>query len=116
MHCMDGRGTLFTRRGALGAIGGIGAASLTSGAQAAEIAPNWSALAAAYTVPDWFRDAKFGIWAHWSAQCVPEFGDWYGRKMYVEGDPFYQHHLKHYGHPADRGFLEIENAWKAENW
>jgi hypothetical protein len=69
-----------------------------------------------HRVPDWFRDAKFGIWAHWSAQCVPEYGDWYGRQMYLQGNPFYEHHLKHYGHPADRGFLEIENAWKAENW
>ncbi len=78
--------------------------------------PNWSSIAAAFRVPDWFRDAKFGIWAHWSAQCVPEFGDWYGRKMYIQGDPFYEHHLKNYGHPADTGFIEIENRWKAENW
>jgi alpha-L-fucosidase len=82
----------------------------------AAIDPNWSALTAAYKVPDWFRDAKFGIWAHWSAQCVPEQGDWYGRLMYQQDHPMYAHHLKTYGHPADTGFLDIENRWKAENW
>lgn len=111
-----GRGALFTRRHALGALGGIGAGALATGARAAEIAPNWSSLAAAYAVPEWFRDAKFGIWAHWSAQCVPEFGDWYGRQMYQQGNPFYDHHVQHYGHPADTGFIEIENLWKAEHW
>lgn len=79
-------------------------------------APNWQSLKAGYTAPDWFRDAKFGIWAHWSAQCVPEAGDWYARQMYIQGDPAYTHHLKTYGHPADGGFMEMENRWKAENW
>src|SRR5690349_7338769 len=37
---------------------------------------DWDSLKG-YKTPDWFRDAKFGIWAHWSAQCVPEQGDWY---------------------------------------
>lgn len=106
-----------TRRSMLGGMGaGTAAALAPLPASAAPIEPNWSSLGAAYSVPDWFRDAKFGIWAHWSAQCVPEFGDWYGRKMYIQGDPFYEHHLKTYGHPADTGFMEIENRWKAENW
>ena len=48
--------------------------------------PNWESLKA-YRYPDWFRDAKFGIWAHWSPQCVPEQGDWYARGMYVQGSP-----------------------------
>ncbi|MES2441872.1 MAG: alpha-L-fucosidase [Pseudomonadota bacterium] len=110
-----GRGALFTRRQTLGTLGSVGAATLASSARA-EIAPNWSSLAAAYKVPDWFRDAKFGIWAHWGPQCVPEHGDWYGRQMYQQGNPFYEHHLKHYGHPADTGFLDIIGKWKAENW
>lgn len=102
----------WTRRGVFGA-----ATALAGAAQArAGIPANWSALAASYRVPDWFRDAKFGIWAHWSAQCVPEFGDWYGRQMYQQGNPYYDHHLTHYGHPADTGFMEIENRWKAEAW
>lgn len=44
--------------------------------------PNWESLKA-YQCPDWFRDAKFGIWAHCSPQRVPEQGDWYARGMYV---------------------------------
>jgi len=78
--------------------------------------PEWSSLVSQYQAPDWFRDAKFGIWAHWSAQCVPEDGDWYARNMYVQGSEQYNHHLQHYGHPADSGFMEIDNLWKAENW
>jgi alpha-L-fucosidase len=98
---------------------GLAAASLSPGAAFAANAPgpfqgSWESLAAGYQTPDWFRDAK--IWAHWSAQCVPEFGDWYGRLMYVQGDPFYAHHLKHYGHPSRTGFMEIENLWTAKNW
>jgi alpha-L-fucosidase len=69
-----------------------------------------------YRVPDWFRDAKFGIWAHWSAQCVPEQGDWYARQMYLQGNPVYEHHLATYGHPSVFGFMEIDNLWKAERW
>src|SRR3569833_3336475 len=66
--------------------------------------PQWDSLTAQYQAPDWFRDAKFGIWAHWSAQCVPEAGDWYARNMYLQEQKQYQHHLEHYGHPADTGF------------
>jgi alpha-L-fucosidase len=73
--------------------------------------------------PDWFRDAKFGIWAHWGPQCVPEFGDWYGRLMYVQGrqqwqqgETPYEHHLRHYGHPSRTGFIDIIGRWKAEHW
>ena len=46
--------------------------------------PNWESLKQ-YECPEWFRDAKFGIWACWSPQCVPEQGDWYARQMYIQG-------------------------------
>jgi alpha-L-fucosidase len=38
-----------------------------------------------YLAPQWFRDANFGIWAHWGPQSASEVGDWYARRMYVEG-------------------------------
>jgi alpha-L-fucosidase len=78
--------------------------------------PQWDSLTAQYQAPDWFRDAKFGIWAHWSAQCVPEAGDWYARQMYIQGHKQYDDHLARFGHPADSGFMEMNNRWKAENW
>jgi hypothetical protein len=65
--------------------------------------PNWESLQR-YQFPEWFRDAKFGIWAHWSAQCVPEQGDWYARGMYQEGSGQYNYHVEHYGHPSQFGF------------
>lgn len=78
--------------------------------------PTWESLVKNYRVPEWFRDAKFGIWAHWSAQCVPEQGDWYARRMYIQGDSAYEYHIKTYGHPSRFGFMEIDNLWKAERW
>ena len=78
--------------------------------------PSWESLQKNYRCPDWFRDAKFGIWAHWSAQCVPEMGDWYARQMYLQGDKTYQYHIEHYGHPSKFGFMEFDNLWKAEKW
>jgi alpha-L-fucosidase len=77
--------------------------------------PSWESLQQ-YKCPDWFRDAKFGIWAHWSAQCVPEQGDWYARRMYIQGDSAYVYHVANYGHPSKFGFMEIDNLWKAERW
>src|SRR6476619_194806 len=78
---------------------------------------------ASRVAPDWFRDAKFGIWAHWGPQCVPEFGDWYGRLMYLQGrQPWqqgetpYDNHLRRYGHPSRTGFIDIIGRWKAEHW
>jgi alpha-L-fucosidase len=76
---------------------------------------SWESLKQ-YRAPDWFRDAKFGIWAHWTAQCVPEQGDWYARRMYLQGDPAYNFHLETYGHPSEVGFMEIDRRWKAEAW
>lgn len=69
-----------------------------------------------YHCPDWFRDAKFGIWAHWTAQCVPEHGDWYARKMYIQGDHDYEYQVSHYGHPSKVGFKDIDHLWHAEHW
>ncbi len=69
-----------------------------------------------YSCPEWFRDAKFGIWAHWGPQAVPRQGDWYARRMYQENDPAYKYHLEHYGHPSVFGYKDIIPLWKAERW
>lgn len=80
------------------------------------VAATWESLEQHYRCPEWFRDAKFGIWAHWSAQSVPEQGDWYARNMYIQGSRQYQYHVSHYGYPADVGFMEFDHRWTAEHW
>src|SRR5271166_4369415 len=70
----------------------------------------------AYHAPDWFRDAKFGIWAHWGPQSAPGDGDWYARRMYVEEEPQYKFHLEHYGHPSKVGYKDVITTFKAEKW
>ena len=79
-------------------------------------APTWDSLAGNYHCPEWFRDAKFGMWAHWTAQCVPEQGDWYARQMYIQGNGQYNYHVRTYGHPTKFGFMELDNLWKADKW
>lgn len=69
-----------------------------------------------FKTPDWFRDAKFGIWSHWGPQSVPMYGDWYARRMYEEGTDQYKYHVRHYGHPSKFGYKDICALWKAEKF
>jgi alpha-L-fucosidase len=82
-----------------------------------------------YQYPEWFRDAKFGIWAHWGPQAVPRQGDWYAKKMYQnqawdwsknafsdKPDEHYTYHVANYGHPSKFGYKDIIPLWKAERW
>lgn len=77
--------------------------------------PSWQSLMQ-YEVPTWFKNAKFGIWAHWGPQCQPEAGDWYARHMYYEGHWQNKYHIEKYGHPSEFGFKDVINDWKAEEW
>ena len=84
--------------------------------------PNWESLAQ-YKAPEWFQDAKFGIWAVWSPNSIPEQGDWYAQNMYqnkvkATGQPhrMYAYHVTHYGHPSKFGFKDVINTWHAERW
>ncbi|MHB1033200.1 MAG: alpha-L-fucosidase [Pirellulales bacterium] len=69
-----------------------------------------------YQYPDWFRDAKLGMWAHWGPQAVPMAGDWYARNMYLQGSAQYKDHLAKYGHPTKHGYKDIIPLWKAAKW
>jgi alpha-L-fucosidase len=86
------------------------------GVAAGPFQPTWESLAAGYQVPDWYRDAKFGIWAHWGPQCQPEMGDWYAQRMYQPANPVYKFHVARYGHPSKFGFKDVINTWHAEKW
>ncbi len=77
--------------------------------------PTWDSLRQ-YQCPDWFRNAKFGIWACFGPQNVPEAGDWYARNMYVEGSRQNKYHLAHYGPPSQFGFKDVIHIWKAEKF
>ena len=76
---------------------------------------DWNSLTN-YQTPEWFRDAKFGIWAHWGPQCQPEHGDWYARSMYQQGSGDYKSHIVEYGHPSTNGFKDVIHEWKAANF
>ncbi len=83
--------------------------------QSGKYMPEWESLSQ-YEVPEWFRDAKFGIWAHWGPQCVEGSGDWMARSLYIEGSREYKHHVENYGHPSEFGFKDILPLFKAEKW
>jgi len=78
--------------------------------------PDWESLKN-YSVPEWYKDAKFGIFIHWGLYSVPAFGnEWYPRNMYVEGSPEYKHHIATYG-PQDKfGYKDFVPMFKAEHF
>jgi alpha-L-fucosidase len=78
--------------------------------------PDWKGLSLLYTVPDWWREAKFGAWAHWDPQSMPEQGDWYARGMYMQGNRQYEYNLKNFGHPSEYGYKDICHNWLTDRW
>ncbi len=79
--------------------------------------PDYTSLSKHNRQPDWFQDAKLGIYFHWGVYSVPAFAtEWYPRKMHFENDKVYQHHLKKYGHPSDFGYHDFVPMFKAENF
>lgn len=107
-----------TRRQFVGLAGsasllGVGSARATS--LGSPFTPDAESLVR-YKAPDWFRDAKLGMWACWGPEAVPEMGDWYARNMYIQGHPQYEDHLARYGHPSRFGYKDIVPLWKGENW
>jgi len=87
---------------------------------------SWESLRG-HRTPEWFRDAKFGIWAHWGPQSVPRMGDWYARHLYgpyagsedwerERAARFTAAHRTRYGHPSQVGHKDICHMWRAEHW
>jgi len=91
------------------------ALSRYASAQNAKFAGTRSSLHG-YRIPEWFRDAKFGIWSHWGPQSAVEAGDWYARNMYMQGSDQYKYHVEHYGHPSKVGYKDLVDRWHADKW
>ena len=77
---------------------------------------DWKAMSRLYQTPEWWRDAKFGAWAHWDPQSMPEDGDWYARGMYQEGSAQYRYHTNHFGYPSEYGYKDIAHNWVIDQW
>src|SRR5258708_7907998 len=70
----------------------------------AKFRASWESLRQ-YTVPEWYRDTKFGIFIHWGIYSVPAFGnEWYSRNMYVQGTEEFKHHVATYGAHTEFGY------------
>lgn len=77
---------------------------------------DWKEISQHYQAPEWWRDAKFGAWAHWDPQSMPEDGDWYARGMYQEGSAQYRYHTNHFGYPSEYGYKDIAHNWVIDRW
>ncbi|MGA2326837.1 MAG: alpha-L-fucosidase [Bryobacteraceae bacterium] len=106
-----------TRRSALRSLAGgaVGAPAILSANGKTVFSPTWESLKQ-YRCPDWFRDAKFGTWAHWGPQGGPKQGDWYARNMYLQGTRQNKYHVEHFGHPSKVGYKDVIPLWTAKNW
>jgi len=69
-----------------------------------------------YEIPAWYGEAKFGIWSHWGPQSGAEQGDWYARRMYVQGERQYKSHLETFGHPSKSVYKEVCQNLNAAKW
>ena len=67
---------------------------------AATYEENWTSVGKHTAAPEWFQDAKFGIYFHWGAYTVAAYGsEWYPRNMYNKDGWEYRHHVDTYGDP-----------------
>jgi alpha-L-fucosidase len=78
----------------------------------------WQSMASYYRVPEWFRDAKLGIFMHWGICSVPARHGWHGLAMYDPEDcrDVFEYHRKTYGHQSAFGYKDLIPLWKAEKW
>lgn len=123
---------LTTRRLWIAAVAAILAcAAATAGAQQAverqlarvdaethngRFTADWNSLGG-YRAPEWFRDAKFGIFIHWGVYSVPAFGnEWYPRNMYIEGNAAFKHHVETYGPQSKFGYKDFVPMFRAEHF
>lgn len=80
--------------------------------------PTWNSLKK-HKTPEWFDDAKFGIYYHWGIYSVPACGpnvSWYGSNMYSHGTPQNEFHIKNYGDPTEFGYKDLIPKFTAEKF
>src|SRR4030042_1171674 len=81
-----------------GTIGNIPAQT-----QKQEFQPDFASLEKSNPVPEWFKDAKFGIYFHWGVYSVPAFAnEWSPRNMYIQGSSENKHHTETYGEASQK--------------
>ena len=77
---------------------------------------DWESLQK-FEAPQWYRDAKFGIFIHWGVYSVPAFGsEWYPRLMYQAGTPVFEHHIATYGPQNKFGYKDFVPMFKADHY
>lgn len=70
-----------------------------------------------HVVPEWYEDAKFGIFIHWGVYSVPAFqNEWYPRNMYLKDQPAFKHHLEQYGPQRQYGYKDFIPKFRADKW
>lgn len=85
--------------------------------------PTWTQIRSRFSCPQWFADARLGIWVHWGPQSQPRLGGgWYARHMYMAdvgaqewGRNAYDYHQRTYGHQSVKGYKDVIHAWRAEH-
>jgi alpha-L-fucosidase len=86
------------------------------GAHDGPFQPDWQSLSS-YQVPEWYKDAKFGIFIHWGVYSVPAFGsEWYPRQMYKAGTEENKHQIATYGPLTKFGYKDFIPMFKAEHY
>jgi len=77
---------------------------------------SWESLKQ-YQVPDWYKDAKLGVFIHWGVYAVPAFdNEWYPRNMYLKEQRAFAHHRESWGPQSRFGYKDFIPMFKAEKW
>src|ERR1700678_2668748 len=81
--------------------------------------PDWASLRH-YEIPQWYKDAKFGIFIHWGVYSVPGAeNEWYPRNMYKPKEGAYKNFQEHFADPAQKdalGYKDLIPKFRAEKW
>ena len=93
----------------------------TPSTTAKKFEPNWASIVSQYQVPEWYKDAKFGIFIHWGVYSVPAYHDeWYPRWMYKSDAKsrthVFDYHIAKYGTQDKFGYKDFIPMFKAEKW